>query len=120
VHGEIELSNTAGSVQLARQIDFAGKSGAVYRYNTLEEDRFLPPVGANYIIARITARGADLLFAGETESLAARDWQSALEAAHGQFGGEAEVLTRLNVRSAIRKAEREDLIEAHAPPLNAG
>lgn len=104
---------------MARQIDFAGKSGAVYRYNTLEEDRFLPPVGANYVIARITPRGADLLYAGETESLAARDWQATLEAAHDKFE-DAEVLTRLNVRSAIRRAEREDLIEAYAPPFNQG
>lgn len=104
---------------LARQIDFAGKSGSVYRYNALEEDRFLPPVGANYVIAQITPRGANLLYAGETESLAARDWQAALAHAQGQFE-HAEVLTRLNVRSAIRKAEREDLIEEHAPPLNQG
>lgn len=112
------MSNTAGSVQLARQIDFAGKSGAVYRYNSLEEDRFLPPVGANYVIARVTPRGADILFAGETESLAARDWQVLLESANTEFQ-DAEVLIRLNVRSAIRKAEREDLLEAHSPPLNA-
>lgn len=104
---------------MARQIDFAGKSGAVYRYSSLEEDRFLPPVGANYVIARITAGGADVLYAGETESLAARDWQATLEAAHDQFE-DAEVLTRLNVRSAIRRAEREDLIEAYAPPFNQG
>jgi hypothetical protein len=106
-------------VQLARQIDFAGKSGSVYRYNVLEEDRFLPPVGANYVIARVTTRGAELLFAGETESLAARDWQARLDAAHSEFQ-DAEVLIRLNVRSAIRKAEREDLVEAHTPPMNAG
>ena len=104
---------------MARQIDFAGKSGSVYRYNTLEEDRFLPPVGANYVIAQITERGAALLFAGETENLSARDWQDVLQAAKGQFE-HAEVLTRLNVRSAIRMAEREDLIAAHTPPLNQG
>ena len=113
------MSSPAGSVLLARQIDFAGKSGAIYRYNTLEEDRFLPPVGANYVIARVRPDGADLLYAGETESLAARAWQNLLQAAHDKFE-DAEVLTRLNVRSAIRQAEREDLIEEHAPPLNAG
>ena len=105
-------------MQLARQIEFSGKSGSVYRYNTLEEDRFLPPVGANYVIACLSPGGAKLLFAGETESLAQRDWQAALDAALRQFKG-ASVLTRLNVRSAVRQAEREDLIEAHAPPLNA-
>ena len=104
---------------MARQIDFAGKSGSVYRYSGLEEDRFLPPVGANYVIAQVTERGAALLFAGETESLAARDWQARLQEAQGRFE-HAEVLTRLNVRSAIRQAEREDLIQAHSPPLNQG
>lgn len=102
---------------MARQIDFAGKSGAIYRYNALEEDRFLPPVGANYVIARITPEGGEILFAGETESLAARDWQALLETAHGQYE-DAELLIRLNVRSAIRKAEREDLIQAYTPSMN--
>lgn len=103
---------------MARQIDFAGKSGSVYRYSTLEEDRFLPPVGANFVIARMGPEGAQLLYAGETDSLAARVWEAKLQAAHDQFE-DAEVLTRLNVRSAIRQAEREDLIEAYDPPLNA-
>lgn len=110
---------TAGSVPLTRQIDFAGKSGSVYRYSALEEERSLPPVGANYVIAQVTPQGASILFAGETECLSARDWQAALDEAHARYGP-IEVLTRLNVRGAVRKAEREDIIEEHSPPMNAG
>ncbi|WP_304170119.1 hypothetical protein [Phenylobacterium aquaticum] len=106
---------------MTRQIEFAGKSGNLYRYVTLEEERYLPPAGANYVIARITATGAQVLYAGETERLSAREWESALETARAQPSsgpGATEVLTRLNVRAAVRKAEREDLIEQHNPPLN--
>lgn len=110
---------TAGSVPLTRQIDFAGKSGSVYRYSALEEERTLPPVGANYVIAQMTPKGASILFAGETECLSARDWQAALDEAHARYGA-TEVLMRLNVRGAVRKAEREDIIEEHSPPMNAG
>jgi hypothetical protein len=104
---------------LARQIDFAGKSGALYRYATLEEERTLPPVGANYVIAQVTPEGNSILYAGETSNLASRDWRSALDAAQDQFQ-QAQVLTRLNVRSAIREAELDDIIQQHSPPLNAG
>ena len=104
---------------MTRQIDFAGKSGSVYRYSALEEERHLPPVGANYVIAQVTPKGASILFAGETECLSDREWQAALAEAHARYG-ETAILTRLNVRGAVRKAEREDLIEEHSPPMNAG
>ena len=32
---------------MSRQIDLAGASGARYRYTAMEENRFLPPAGAN-------------------------------------------------------------------------
>jgi len=102
---------------LTRQIEFTGKSGSIYRYTTLEEDRFLPPAGANYVIARLTSNGASIIFAGETDNLAARTWSSELDAARGKYS-DAEILTRLNVRSAVRVAEQEDLVEEHHPAMN--
>ncbi len=104
---------------MTRQIDFAGKSGSVYRYSALEEERSLPPVGANYVIAQLSPTGASILFAGETECLSARDWQSILDEAQARYGV-SEILTRLNVRGAVRKAEREDILAQHSPPMNAG
>ncbi|OYW91196.1 MAG: hypothetical protein B7Z13_13155 [Caulobacterales bacterium 32-67-6] len=70
----------AGSVVLARQLDFVGKSGANYRYTALEDDRIPPTAGANYIIAE-TGQGAEvrLLYAGETENVMADDLSGRLE-----------------------------------------
>ena len=39
-------------------------------------------------------------------------------AEHMTFLPKAQVLTRLNVTRAVRKAEQADLIEHHQPPMN--
>jgi hypothetical protein len=104
-------------LSLTRQIEFAGKSGARYRYTALEEDRFLPPAGANFVIAEVSAEGAKVVYAGETDNLANQTWRAKLEAARKKYGA-AKVLTRLNVTRAVREAERRDLIEQYEPPLN--
>lgn len=108
----------AGSVVLARQLDFVGKSGANYRYTALEDDRIPPTAGANYIIAE-TGQGAEvrLLYAGETENVMADDLSGRLEEVRQRWPA-AELLLRLNVRRAVRVAEREDLVAGHLPPLN--
>jgi hypothetical protein len=100
-----------------RQIDLAGASGVRYRYTAMEEERFLPPAGANYVIAEITDTGANVVFAGETDNLANQSWRADLENARRKYSA-ATVLTRLNVTRAIREAERADLIENYRPPLN--
>jgi uncharacterized protein related to proFAR isomerase len=102
---------------LTRQIELAGKSGARYRYTPLEEDRFLPPAGANYVIAEVTREGATVVYAGETDNLANQSWRSELDAARKKHPA-AKVLTRLNVTRAVREAERRDLIEQYEPPMN--
>lgn len=104
---------------MARQFEIAGKSGARYRYTSLEEDRFLPPAGANFVIARLTKEGPTVIYAGETDNLASQAWRDALAKARADYA-DAKVLTRLNVTRAIREAERVDLIEQHQPPLNRG
>ena len=51
---------------MTRQIDLAGASGVLYRYTPIEENRFLPPAGANYVIAELTPEGATVVYAGGT------------------------------------------------------
>lgn len=102
---------------MSRQIELAGKSGARYRYTPLEEDRFIAPAGANYVIAEVTGEGARIVYAGETDNLASLSWRPTLEAARKKYA-DAKVLTRLNVTRAVREAERADLIEEHQPPMN--
>jgi uncharacterized protein related to proFAR isomerase len=103
---------------LTRPIELAGKSGARYRYTPLQESRFLPPAGANFVIAELSPHGARIVYAGETDNLASETWRQALERARAEHP-KAKVLTRLNVTRAIREAERADLIAQHQPPLNA-
>ena len=68
--------------------------------------------------------GGDWTVLDDTYNANADSMQAALATVRAelqhQHAGDAEVFTRLNVRSAVRRAEREDLIQAHAPPLNAG
>jgi hypothetical protein len=99
------------------QIDLAGASGARYRYSPLDENRFLPPAGANYVIAEITDEGANVVYAGETDNLASQTWRADLDKARRKYS-DAKVLTRLNVTRAVREAERRDLIDHYHPPLN--
>jgi uncharacterized protein related to proFAR isomerase len=102
---------------LNRQIEFAGKSGARYRYTPLEEGRYAPPAGANFVIAEVKPEGASIVYAGETDNLANQAWREPLEEARKTWA-EASVLMRLNVTRAVREAERTDLIEEHQPPMN--
>jgi hypothetical protein len=102
---------------LSQTIEFVGKSGARYRYMTIEELRFLPPAGANYVIASRAGQVWNVLMAGETDNLAMRTWQDQLEEAKTRFG-DVEILTRLNVKSAVRREELNDMIEGNSPPMN--
>lgn len=100
---------------MTRHVEFTGKSGAVYRYSALDEDRILPPAGANYVIARLKPQGVEVISAGETDNLAARTWSAELAQARLKYA-DAAILTRLNVRVAVREFECEDLLQAN-PPL---
>ena len=102
---------------MSRQIELAGKSGARYRYTPLDENRFVPPAGANYVIAELKPDGPSIVYAGETDNLANQTWRTALEEARKTWA-QAKVLTRLNVTRAIREAERADLVEQYHPPMN--
>lgn len=102
---------------MTRQIDLAGASGARYRYTPIDENRFLPPAGANYVIAEVSGEGATVFYAGETDNLASQTWRAELEKARRNHSA-ATVLTRLNVTRAVREAERKDLVENYHPPMN--
>jgi len=103
--------------RVTRQIDLAGASGTRYRYSPLDENRFLPPAGANYVIAELTTQGTNVVYAGETDNLASQTWRADLENARRKYAA-ATLLTRLNVTRAVREAERLDLVENYHPPLN--
>ena len=98
------------------QLDFVGASGATYRYFVRDGDR-LSPSGGNYIFARETADGLSVIYVGEAENLmtlADAHWPEA----KARFGA-THAFVRLNVTASVRRKERQDLIAAYDPPMNA-
>ncbi|MDX9998295.1 MAG: hypothetical protein WCY15_01710 [Phenylobacterium sp.] len=102
---------------MSRRIVFAGRSGAEYSYSPLTPQERLRPIAGNWVVVRTGGPKSQILAAGETDNLARMPWEPLLMRAVEDHG-EAEVLIRLNVRSAIRREELEDLIAAHRPPLS--
>lgn len=100
-----------------RQLDFTGKSGAVYRYMPLEEDR-VSPMGGNYLYVRLAGAHVTVVYAGETENLY-KGHRDRWEEAKSAFGA-THVFTRLNVSGAVRRAEKTDVVDEHVPPMNKG
>lgn len=99
-------------------IDLTGASGTRYRFTKMEENRFLPPAGANYVIAHLKIGGPTVVFVGETDNLASQSWRVELDKARETIA-DAVVLTRLNVTRSTRDAERTDLIQNYHPPMNS-
>lgn len=100
-----------------RRIVFAGRSGAEYSYSPLTPQERLRPIAGNYVLARIEGQKASIVAAGETDNLSRMDWRGLLERAQ-MLHGATDILVRLNVRSAIRREELEDLVAAHQPPMS--
>lgn len=101
---------------MTRQFDFTGQSGTQYRYKTLEELRPISPGGANYLYVRWEGEVATVIFCGETDSLHRAvfdNWDEA-KAEHGAN----EILARLNITGAVRRAEQADLVGKHKPAMN--
>jgi len=101
---------------LTRQFDFTGQSGTQYRYKTLEELRPISPGGANYLYVKWDGDTATLIYAGETDSLHRAVFDNWDEARIEHGAG--EILARLNITGAVRRAEQADLIGKHRPPMN--
>jgi hypothetical protein len=104
---------------LSRRVEFRGKSGANYAYTPIDETNQFRSAGANIVIASEGIDGWIVLYAGETDDLRQWNWREVLDRV-GQEHPFAQLLVRLNVASATRRAERHDLIEAYDPVLNRG
>lgn len=101
---------------MARQYDFTGQSGAQYRYKSLDDLKPVSPGGANFLYVQWEGDTARVIYAGETDSLhraSFDNWEEA-RADHGA----GEILARLNITGAVRRAEQADLIGKHRPPMN--
>ena len=101
---------------MTRQFDITGQSGAQYRYKALEELKPVSPGGANYLFVSWSGDTATIIHAGETDSLhrAVFDTWDEARVDHGA----TEIIARLNITGAVRRAEQADIVARHRPPMN--
>lgn len=101
---------------MTRQFDITGQSGAQYRYKALEELKPVSPGGANYLFVSWSGDTAKIIHAGETDSLhrAVFDTWDEARVDHGA----TEIIARLNITGAVRRAEQADIVAKHRPPMN--
>jgi hypothetical protein len=99
-------------------IDVRGASGAVYRFNLVDENRPLSPMGGNYLYVREAGDGYEIVHIGETENLLAdarSDWAEVVRTRAAEH-----LFTRLNISERVRLYEHEDIVQAaSAPPQPA-
>ncbi|HEY9219306.1 MAG TPA: hypothetical protein VIO94_14750 [Phenylobacterium sp.] len=100
-----------------RRIIIAGASGAEYTYSPLTPQERLRPVAGNYVVVNLRGARATVIAAGETDNLSKTPWQDVMSRAV-LLHEATDILVRLNVRSAIRREELDDLVEAHQPPMS--
>lgn len=101
---------------MAHQYEFEGQSGHGYRYLPLEGAGPMSPTGANYLFVKVKGEDRTVVFAGETECLH-KGVHSGWERARKTHGANT-IFVRLNVTRAVRKAEMEDIVALHNPPMN--
>jgi len=74
------------------------------------------PGGANYLFVSWSGDTAKIIHAGETDSLhrAVFDTWDEARVDHGA----TEIIARLNITGAVRRAEQADIVAKHRPPMN--
>jgi hypothetical protein len=100
------------------QIDLRGASGACYRFRLDNPARPANAAGGVFVFVREDEGALDVIYAGETDSLARADfgrWGEAVD----RYGA-VHLFTRLHVCSGRRGQELEDLVGALKPVMNGG
>jgi len=97
--------------------DIKGASGGTYRFRACAGREALPHIGGNYVFVREDAKGPVLVALGLAEDLtqAAPEWELAVKRDRA-----THLFTRLNVSSAVRRAEHEDIARAHTSAKQFG
>jgi hypothetical protein len=97
-------------------LDIKGASGTTYRFRLVGDLAALPAGAGNLLLVRHAAGRSHVVGCASCRSLAHSrdDWVRA----RGQAGADS-LYIRLNVSSAVRKAEHEDLVAACQPLLVA-
>ena len=104
-------------------LHLTGQSGREYHYLPTDvstiRTNFLWQAPANFVFARPVPPSQVLIFIGEAENLALalsseRFWKMLTERFHA-----TQLYARPNANAQSRKDERDDLVAAYEPPMNA-
>lgn len=98
------------------QIEYKGASGAAYRFRLAENGDPKTTISGNFIYVREGDSPATVIYAGATNNLASgvrERWEEAV-----REHGATHIYTRLNVASAARAQELEDLVAGLHPVMN--
>ena len=98
-------------------IEFTGASGAAYRFRLAENGDPKTTISGNFIYVRAADANPTVVYAGATTNLASgvrEKWEEAVKE-HGA----THIYTRLNIASAARTQELEDIVQALHPVMNA-
>ena len=99
-----------------RQIDLRGASGQLYRYRCAVGADIREPTGGNFIYVAIQGEAVAVLYAGASSSLASGALERWSEAVSRH--GATHLFFRLNVASAARNRELDDLVAENRPVMN--
>ena len=102
---------------MKEQIEFKGASGAAYRFRLAENGDPKTTISGNFIYVKEADRQPEVVYAGATTNLASgvrEKWDEAVK----QHGA-THIYTRLNIASAARSQELEDIVSGLHPVMNA-
>jgi hypothetical protein len=104
------MSPAADLSSLNRFVDVVGLSGAVYRFQRIDDPTQLPARAGNFLIVRPSHDGDQVVCCGRALRLREAEsvWRAAVEDHQG-----AVLFVRLNVSRARRISEHEDIMAYH-------
>jgi hypothetical protein len=99
------------------QLEFKGASGAAYRFRLAENGDPKTTISGNFIYVREADKAPEVVYVAATTNLASgvrEKWEEAVKE-HGA----THIYTRLNIASAARAQELDDIIQSLHPVMNA-
>lgn len=95
-------------------LDITGASARTYRFRLVSDQAALPATAGNVVLVRHTSGQPSVVACGSSRSLAhsREEWLRA-----GRELGADSLYVRLNVSTAIRAAEHDDIVAACHPKM---
>lgn len=112
--GPVERTRAPAALPPRAFVDLAGASGAVYRFERIDDLAKLPAIAGNFVYMRGAGKAATVICVGAAESLfKAGDQLPEAKRTHNAEG----LYIRRNVSRLTRGNEHADIVEKHHPVM---